>query len=455
VKRPSDETRAELASLFQLAWPIALSFVGSQLLVVVDTAIVGRLGQVELGAVGLGNSICLSVTVLGLGIVLGLDPIVSQALGAGEGERAKAAFWQGLWLGAGSSVPLAVVLLGAALALPFVGVDPAVAEQATPYMIWRILSVTPFLLAAGSRSFLQSHQMTRPYLVSVIVANVVNLPVGWLLVFGDAGLVPYGLPAIGLSGLGVVGAALATAVSSFVQAAIVIRAAGSLGVGEVENKGPDLAMLRTALRLGLPVGLTIFAEVSVFSVATTIAATLGPGPLAAHHVALTLAGTTFQVPLAIGLAACVRVGLAVGAGDSARARRAGLIALALSTAVMTTFAATFVLAPRFFAGALTDQVGVIDAAASLLFVAAVFQIFDGAQAVMAGSLRGAGDTKFSLFANVFGHYVVGLPISLVVGLQMGGGVRGIWWGLCAGLFAVGALLTWRFLKVSRGTIQRV
>lgn len=455
MKRASAETRAELASLFQLAWPIALSFVGSQLLVVVDTAIVGRLGQVELGAVGLGNSICLAVTVMGLGIVLGLDPIVSQALGAGEGDRAKAAFWQALWLGAGLSVPIAAVLLGAALALPFVGVDPAVAEHAKPYMLWRVLSVTPFLLAAGSRSFLQAHQVTRPYLVSVVVANLVNLPLGWVLVFGDAGLVPYGLPAVGLSGLGVVGAALATAVSSLVQAAIVIAAASSLGVGKVASKGPDMPMLRTALRLGLPVGLTIFAEVSVFSVATTIAATLGPAPLAAHHVAITLAGTTFQVPLAIGLAACVRVGLAVGAGDSARARRAGLLALALSTAVMTTFAAAFVLAPRFFAGTLTDQVGVIDAAASLLFVAAVFQIFDGAQAVMAGSLRGAGDTKFSLFANVFGHYVVGLPISLVVGLEMGGGVRGIWWGLCAGLLAVGALLTWRFLKVSRGTIQRV
>jgi MATE family multidrug resistance protein len=213
--------------------------------------------------------------------------------------------------------------------------------------------------------------------------------------------------------------------------------------------------MRRAISLGLPIGLQMLAEFGVFALVAVLIATIDSRSLAAHQVAITLASTSFMVPVGIGAAASVRVGHAVGRGDVAATRLAGLVSMAAGVAFMLFSAAIFVLLPRTLAAAVTNERGVIDAVVPLLFVAAVFQLSDGLQAVAAGALRGAGDTRFPLGANLVGHYLIGLPIGVLLGFGLGLGARGLWWGLSAGLTCVAIALGLRFIRVSARPIARV
>ena len=212
--------------------------------------------------------------------------------------------------------------------------------------------------------------------------------------------------------------------------------------------------MRRIVALGTPIGLQLLAEVGVFCLAGILAATMGKRPAAAHQVAINLASFTFSVAVGIGAAATVRVGHAVGAGDHRQARASGLASLALGGGVMSIGALVFVAAPATLARLLTDDAAVIAAAVPLIQIAAVFQISDGAQAIGAGALRGAGDTRATFVANLVGHYAVGLGISLVSGFALGMGAPGLWWGLSAGLTGTAAVLVARFLATTARPIRR-
>ncbi len=200
---------------------------------------------------------------------------------------------------------------------------------------------------------------------------------------------------------------------------------------------------------GAPIGGQLFAEVSIFGVATVLAAHLGPGPAAAHAIALNIASFTFSVAVGIGSATSVRVGLAVGAGDTALARQRGLAGVALGLGVMTCSAAAFVAVPGPLAGAFTHDAAVVAAAMPLLQIAALFQLSDGVQAIAAGALRGIGRTRATLVGNLLGHYAIGLPISLALTFGAALGAPGLWWGLSAGLTVTAAFLLARFLAATR------
>ena len=200
---------------------------------------------------------------------------------------------------------------------------------------------------------------------------------------------------------------------------------------------------------GLPVGGQISAEVGIFGVATVIAGRLGTLAAAGHGIALNLSSFTFSVSVGIGSAASVRVGHAAGAGDHALARRRGIIGFASGIAVMSTFALAFLAAPAALAAIFTDDTAVIAAAVPLLQIAALFQLSDGTQAIGAGALRGLGDTRATLVANLVGHYAIGLPISLSLAFAAGLGAPGLWWGLSAGLFVTAVALVVRFLRRTR------
>jgi MATE family multidrug resistance protein len=196
----------------------------------------------------------------------------------------------------------------------------------------------------------------------------------------------------------------------------------------------------------------MFAEVGVFALAGVIAGTLTEASVAAHQIAITWASFTFCLAVGVGAAAAARVGWAIGAGDTPQARRAGLTAMGLGVVIMSTSALFFFAFPQLPARMMTERGDVLDVVVALLAVTAVFQVFDGIQAVAAGALRGAGDTRFSFLANLLGHYLVGLPLSLLLGLRFGLGVIGLWWGLCAGLVAVAVALAVRFWVLTRRDI---
>jgi MATE family multidrug resistance protein len=248
--------------------------------------------------------------------------------------------------------------------------------------------------------------------------------------------------------MGPAGSGLATTLCTFLQAGVLLAAAAALRHPIAPPRSPDPTDLRAAARIGIPVGLQMGAEVGVFALVGILAGRLGQMSIAAHQVAISLASFTFCAAVGVGNAASVRVGWAIGARDSQAARRAGLTAFAAGASIMTLSALAFWVFPRQVASLLSDRADVVAASAPLLAVAAVFQISDGVQAVGAGVLRGAGDTRFAFLANVVGHYAVGFPVAVALGLLWGHGVIGLWWGLCAGLTAVAVALLSRFLRLS-------
>jgi MATE family multidrug resistance protein len=446
----------ELGELARLSLPIAGASFGNILLSVADTIIVGRAGETSLAAIGLGNAIFFSITVLGLGLMLGLDPLIAQAIGAGEERHARALMWQGVWSACFVTVPLALLVVLASALLGFAGQDPDTLPPIREFLWGRLPSMLPFLVFAVLRSYLQAVGITRPMVIAVIVANVVNAPLCALLVFGDAALVRVGLPALGVPAFGLVGAGIASSAATFVQVAVLALALRKLPTPEGDGsvRRLDLPVARHALALGAPVGLQLLAEVGVFATATVLMGQLGKTSLAAHQVALQLASTTFMVPLGIGTAAAVRVGQAIGRGDAPGTRRAGLVAIGAGAAFMACCALLFVVAGEPLTRVFTTDENVVRAAIPLVAIAAFFQLSDGVQAVASGALRGAGDTRWPLFSNLAGHYAIGLPTSLALTFGLGWGARGLWWGLSAGLTSVALALLLRFVLLTRQAVAR-
>jgi MATE family multidrug resistance protein len=451
----SSAIRLELRELYRLAIPVAIAQAGVALMGVVDTAVVGRLGADPLAAVGLANGLFFSVAVVGIGVMLGLDPLISQAFGAGEQRRARDLLWQGVWLSLAVALAVSLVLSGVPLLLKPAGIQAAVAADATGFLLMRLPGLAPMFLFIGLRSYLQAVGRVKALVVSTVLANVLNLLGDILLVYGGSSLPTWAGPLRAVPSLGAPGAGLSTTLCSFLQMGILAVAVGMFK-GEAPHRRSPLAQdLRGATRLGLPIGLQMGAEVGVFALVALLAGRLNPQSLAAHTLAISLASFTFCAALGIGNAGSVRVAKAVGAGDLTAARRAGLVALASGAAFMFACACIFWIIPRGLANALSARQEVVAVAAPLIVVAAFFQISDGLQAVGAGILRGAGDTRYPFFANLVGHYLVGLPIGVLLGLVFKRGVVGLWWGLCAGLTFVAVGLYARFWDISSRPIARV
>lgn len=444
----------ELSALARLAAPMSAATAGQALMGVVDTAVCGRAGAETLAGAALGNVVFFSVAIVGMGVVLGLEPLVSQAIGAGDGARARRWLWQGAWLALGLGAVLAIPL---ALVPPFLvplGIPPGVAQQAGPYVWLRLPGLPAFLFYFAIRAYVQGHGRVRAVVGAVALANVVNLALDLVLVFGGAHLPAWTGPLRAVPALGAPGSALATSIAVWLQAAVLAAAAARLGhAGPHVSRRPDRADLSRALRVGAPVGLHMGAEVGIFALVGFLSGRLGTVQVAAHQIALTCASFTFCVVVGIGEAGGVRVGWAVGARDQVAARRSGLTAIAAGAAIMSLSGLAFLLFPREIARLVTDDPEVLPLAAPLLSVAAVFQLSDGVQGVSSGVLRGAADTRYTFAANMVGHWLVGFPVALALGFGAGLGVVGLWWGLCAGLSAVAIALLVRFVRISARGIQ--
>ncbi|MBK7863060.1 MAG: MATE family efflux transporter [Archangiaceae bacterium] len=427
----------EARQLFRLGWPLALAQAGQALFGVVDTAVVGRVGAQAQGAVGLGNGVFMSISVLGMGVMMALDPLISQSLGAHRRDKARTLFWQGVWLALITSAVLALPIALTPLLLPRFGVEPGLAHQTWLYAVWRLPQLVTVLLFIVARCWLQSIGRTHVLYLAVGAANLLNFALCWFLVLELH--------------LGVQGAALATVASGVLQLGIVLSALGPAPEGT--QRAFDRQAAKKTLAVGVPIGLQMFAEVAAFSAAGVIAGTMGETSIAAHQIAITWASFSFCLAVGVGAASAVRVGWAVGAGDTPGARRAGLTAMLMGMAIMSTSAVFFFAFPTLPAQVMSDRPDVLEVVVGLFAVTAVFQVFDGIQAVAAGALRGAGDTRFSFWANVLGYYAFGLPISVLLGIRLHLGVVGLWWGLCAGLIAVAVALGARFIVLTSRDVK--
>jgi MATE family multidrug resistance protein len=445
----------ELRELFRLALPLAAAQAGTQLMGLVDVAVLGRLGARELAGAGLANAVFFAFSVMAMGLVFGVDPLISQAVGAGDRLRARRVMWQGVWLSLIVSGVLTVILLAGAAALPLIGSSAELIAPARTYLLIRIIGLVPFLLFFVIRAYLQAHGETRPMLIAMIVANVFNVAADILFVFGGGVLPDWAGPLRAVPAMGVAGAGLATVLCTIVQLAIVVAAVRGVEVtGQVDHR-PDRAEILQAARVGWPVSLQMGAEVGIFALVALLASRLGTLHLAAHQLVIGLASFTFTVALGVAAAGSVRVGIGIGARDVLATRFAGHLTFLAGAIVMGVSALCFALAPRPLGRLITDQANVITAAIPLMIVAAFFQVSDGVQAAGAGVLRGAGDTKFAFYANLVGHWCVGLPIALLLGFHYEMGIVGLWWGLCVGLTVVAVALWLRFERLSRNEIRPI
>ncbi|HET7754084.1 MAG TPA: MATE family efflux transporter, partial [Anaeromyxobacteraceae bacterium] len=387
--------RDELSQLARLAIPMAIATAGQALMGVVDTAVAGRAGAVTLAGTGLGVAVFTAFTVFAMGLMLGLDPLVSQAIGAGDPLRARRMLWQGAWLSLALGVIVAIPAALVSFALEPGGIPPDVAREAGRYLVVRAPGLPGMLFFFAARSYFQGVGRTREVVVATVLANVLNLALDVLFVFGGAGLPSWTGPLRAIPPMGAAGAALATTFVCWAEAAMLAFAAARDHVPGPIRRAPDRRDIREALRVGTPVGLHMGAEVGVFALVGFLAGRLGADQIAAHQIAISIASFSFTVAVGIGNAGGIRVGWAVGARDRAGARRAGLVAFAAGAAFMAMAGLVYLASPRALARLMTDDPRVLATAAPLLLVAAVFQVSDGVQAVGAGVLRGVGDTHFT------------------------------------------------------------
>jgi MATE family multidrug resistance protein len=425
--------------MLALAAPLVVAEVGWVAMGTVDTLMVGNLGPDAIAAAGLASMIFFTVAVFAMGLLLGLDPLVAQAFGAGRVHECHLWLVAGVWTALGISLPSVGVVYALRAGLAFWGLPPDVLAMTELYLGVLVWSLPPFLFYVAFRRYLQAMNIVRPVTVTLILANAVNAAVNWILIFGH-----FGAPALGLRGSAVATLIARTFLAAGLVAVIVAHEAHMTPRLRDTALALDVARIRTLVRIGLPAAGQMLFEVGVFALATALAGRVSADALAANQIALNMASLTFMVPYGIGSAGAVRVGQSIGRGDLLGARAAGWTAITLGVAFMSLASSVFLVFPAGLVRAYTTDAGVLPIGVALLFVAAIFQLFDGLQGVTTGVLRGAGDTHTPMLWNLGGHWLVGLPLGYYLCFRLGRGVVGLWWGLSTGLVICGValLVTW-------------
>jgi MATE family multidrug resistance protein len=299
----------------------------------------------------------------------------------------------------------------------------------------------PLLVYFALRRYLQAVNVVTPIMFALVSANIVNAVGDWILIYGHLGF-----PEMGITGSGWSTCA-ARAYMALVLAITLLWVERNRLLPHWRNSvRVDFGRMSALLKIGAPAATQILLEIGAFSAATALCAKLGPVPLSGHEIALNCAAFTFMVPLGISSAAAVRVGQQLGRNDPEGARRAGWSAIMLGMAFMTTSGVVFVCIPKIIARAFSWDPAVIHVGATLLLVAAAFQLFDGLQTVATGALRGAGDTRTAMLANLVAYWLIGLPLGYVLCFRLGWGPLGIWIGLCVGLVMIGSGLLFAWHK---------
>jgi MATE family multidrug resistance protein len=428
----------EIASLMRLAVPVVFTQIGSMALNVVDILMVGHAGVEVLAAASLGSVWIMGTLIIGMGVILGLDPIITQAHGAADQETLGLSLQRGIVIALALSLPLACLWLATEPVLLLAGQEPRLAAMAHDYVLMQIPSIPAYLIFSAQRQYLQGRGIIKPAMWLTLGANGLNVLLNWALIFGNLGM-----PALGL-----VGAGLATCMTR-VCLALGLAAwilAGRLHEGAWvpwSRKALDRASLGALLTLGLPIGFQLGLDVWAFEIITLLAGQFDTASLAAHSIVLNLVALAFMIPLGISSAAATRVGNLIGRGDARNAQRATWIAMALGAAMMVISALAFIVFRDQLPHLYNDDTSVVEVASRLLVIAAMFQLFDGIQVVAGGVLRVMKRTKTAALFNLIGYYGLGLPLAAALAFGLELRVEGLWYGLSAALAIIAvSLMVW-------------
>ncbi|MEQ9443771.1 MAG: MATE family efflux transporter [Cyclobacteriaceae bacterium] len=439
--------RTHIRKTFLIAYPVMLSQLGHILVGVADSIMVGELGTEPLAAVSLANSLFALVLMFGIGLSIAITPLVATADGEGNTRQITRVFQHGLVINTVAGFIFCALVIAGAQLLPFMHQPETVVQLTIPYLNLLAYSLIPFMLFQTFRQFAEGLSFTRTAMLITLSANGINIGLNYLLIHGYAGF-----PTLGLNGAGVA-TLISRVIMAIVMVAYVLRArwfpATARTLFQI-RKGLVVRMLK----IGVPTGLQYIFEVGAFSFASIMMGWLGATALAAHQIALNLAAVSYMVATGLAAAATVRIGNQLGQKDILNLRRVGFSALMMGVVLMSASAIAFITLNHWLPSLYIDETPVIELAASLLIIAAFFQLSDGCQAVGLGILRGMADVKVPTFITLIAYWVVGLPIGYGFAFGLGWGPQGVWIGLLLSLTLAAVLLFIRFQRISRKLLRQ-
>ncbi|MBA9077470.1 MATE family efflux transporter [Rufibacter quisquiliarum] len=436
--------RKEYKSIFWLAYPVVLSQLGHILVSVADSVMAGRIGTVQLAAASLGNSIFTIVLVFGLGISFSITPLVARADGRKNHTRIALVLLNGIFLNTLVGIVLFLAFWALSPYIAYLNQPEAVVRLAIPYVNVLFFSMVPLMVFQAFKQFAEGLSLTKQSMFISIFANVLNVGLNYVLIYGKLGL-----PAMGL-----LGAAWATFISRVLMALmmggyVLLFPRFARYLHFMRRQNLSWAHMFTMVKLGLPISLQMIFEMGAFSFSAVMIGWIGARDLASHQIALNVASVTYMMASGISAAATIRVGKLRGAGDMKGVHVAGYSSLVMGALFMAASATLIILCkdliPLFY---VKDDAAVHALAAQLLIIAAIFQLSDGVQVVGLGALRGLEDVKVPSMISLFSYWLIALPLGYGLGFWLDLGAKGIWLGLFTGLTFAAVLLFFRFRRFS-------
>lgn len=441
--------RTHLRETIYLSLPLVGIQLSQALIGVTDTIMVGWLGAPELAALVLATSFYFVLLIVGIGFSAAVLPLAAIARGADDDVMLRRAIRMGFWACTGYSVLALIILFNTEQILLFAGQNPKTAADAALYMNIAKWAFWPALMAMNLRAFYTVLDRANTMLLIIILGVILNAVFNYAFIFGKLGF-----PALGIEGAAV--ATLAANTLALTAMVLVSTHDEKLKVFDIYRRfwRADWEILKRVVSLGLPISMTLLAEVSLFTAASVMFGWIGTLELAAHGIVLQLSAITFMIPLGLSNVATTRVGLAYGRKNPDNLNRAAYTTLVLAMSFMIVAAFVFWVMPKTLVSLFLDDAGkdtmaVVALAVPYLLLAALFQLFDGAQAVAAGILRGLQDTRIPMVMAIFSYWVMGLGASYLLAFEFGFGGVGIWAGLAIGLATASVLLLTRFVLRDR------
>lgn len=440
------DIKQHIKETLKLAYPVIIGQLGHMMLGVVDSLMVGKLGAVPLAAASLVNGLILLVIVLGIGMSVALTSLVAIAKGSENHDQCGIILRQGLLVNLVFSVILVFIVYFFADIIYYLNQPYEVAVYAESYLKILSFSIIPFMMFQTYKQFIEGLSFTKPAMIILILANIVNAFGNWVLIYGN-----FGIPRLELDGAGY--STLLTRI--FIVIAIFIYVTSSKQFKQYDPtlrfRSINWKIIKKIIDLGIPGGFQMFFEVGGFAFAAVMIGWIGANELAAHQIAINLASITFMVGLGISIAATIRVGNYLGKKDLAGIKSAGYSALFIIAGIMGSFGIMFIILRNFLPTLYIDDPVVIEIASSLIIIAAIFQVVDGLQVVGIGILRGLTDLKAPMIIAFIAYWLIGLPVAYLLGFTFGYGVEGVWISFVVGLSIAAVFFIRRFQRFLKVT----
>ncbi len=442
---------------WQLAAPVMLGMLGHTFVGFVDNIMVGQLGTAELAAVSLGNSFMYIAMSIGIGFSIAITPLIAEADGEGDFHKGKSAFKHGLFLCTIVGVSVFFLVMACIPLMHYMDQPMEVVKLAVPYLKYVAISLIPLVIFQGFKQFSDGMSMTKYPMYATLIANVLNVILNYVLIFGK-----FGFPQ-----LGIVGAAYGTLISRIVMVLFLWYILNKNGKTQAYLHNIKIfvlnrLMLKKLINLGAPSAMQMFFEIAIFTAAIWLSGLLGKNPQAANQIAINLASMTFMVAIGLSVASMIRVGNQKGLKNYVELRRIAFSIFLLAAILASLFCIMFFVLhnhlPKLYLDLddlnnLVDNTEVVAIASKLLILAAIFQLSDSMQVVILGALRGLQDVKIPTIITFIAYWIIGFPISYFFGKEEAYGSMGIWLGLLAGLTSAAIMLYIRFNYLTKRLIR--